>query len=200
MRTNPIATMVLLAGALTLNAQQPSKKPHATIYDAAATFSFERAQVAQAGTPSFWLKGGSLSGSATVFRDLGLAANFTLEHTSNVTPGVNLGKFACMFGPRYTVNTAKYTGRLTKNHPTTVFGEWLFGGAHAYDSLFPSATTTRPSANASSMQLGGGLDLAVHKGFGLRPFEIDYIHTNLPNNASNRQNDLRIAFGVSYRR
>lgn len=195
-----LSTIVLFAGALSINAQQPAKKLRVTSYDAAATFSFERAQVAQTGSPSFWLKGGSLSGSASFYKGLGLAANFTVEHKSNITPTVSLGKLAYMFGPRYTVSVSKYTEKLTKKHPTNVFGEWLFGGVHAYDSLFPSGTTTRPGANAFSMQLGGGIDLTLHKGFGIRPIELDYIHTSLPNNAANSQNDLRIAFGFNWRR
>ena len=55
------------------------------------------------------------------------------------------------------------------------------------------------TANGFSMQLGGGLDVAIAKGFSVRALELDYVHTNLPNNASNSQNDFRIAFGVSYR-
>lgn len=49
------------------------------------------------------------------------------------------------------------------------------------------------------MQLGGGVNVALAKVYGLRVVELDYVHTNLPNNAANSQNDLRVAFGLSYR-
>ena len=34
---------------------------------------------------------------------------------------------------------------------------------------------------------------------GVRVLELDFLRTSLPNNAANSQNDLRIAFGLSYR-
>lgn len=48
------------------------------------------------------------------------------------------------------------------------------------------------------MQLGGGVNVPVRKGFSIRALEIDYVHTSLPNNNVNSQNDLRFAFGVAY--
>ena len=50
------------------------------------------------------------------------------------------------------------------------------------------------------MQVGGGMDVGIAKGFGIRALETDWIHTNLPNNAGNSQNDFRIGFGISYHR
>ena len=205
MQKKTIRKGVLLAGALAttlhLAAQQPAKnKPYIQSSDIAVLFNFEHAQVAQAGTPGFWLKGGSIDGSATFYKGLGIAANITGEHASNIQSNVSLGKFSYMFGPRYTVNTSRYTDKLIKKHSTQVFGEWILGGVHAFDSTFPGTSSVKTSANAFSMQLGGGIDIAVKKGFGIRALEIDYVHTTLPNNASNSQNDLRIGFGVSYRR
>jgi len=191
---------VLLAGALvlTMNAAAQQKK-HVKSADVAATFSLEHAQVALLNGNSFWLKGGSVDGSATFWKGLGVAANFTGESASNIQNGVGLSKVAYMFGPRYTFNTSKYSDRYTKKHGTQVFGEALFGGVHAFNSVFPESGTVSPTANGFSMQLGGGLDVAIARGFSVRALELDYVHTNLPNNSANSQNDFRIAFGVSYR-
>jgi len=49
------------------------------------------------------------------------------------------------------------------------------------------------------MQLGGGINVRVAHSLSIRALEIDYVHTNLPNNNADSQNDLRLAFGVSYR-
>jgi hypothetical protein len=207
MRKKVLITVVLLTGALastlTLTAQQPhatSKKFRITGTNVAVLFNFERAQVAQSGTPSFWLKGGAADASVTFWKGLGLAANLTGEHASNIANNVSLGKTAFMAGPRYTFNTSKYTDSMTKKHRTELFGEWLFGGAHAFDSTFPGTNGFQTSAGAFSMQAGGGMDISIAKGFGVRALEMDWVHTSLPNNAGNSQNDLRIAFGVSYRR
>jgi hypothetical protein len=177
-----------------MNAEAQQKR-YVESADVAATFSFEHAQVALPSGNSFWLKGGSADGSATFWKGLGIAANFTGESASNIQNGVGLSKVTYMFGPRYTFNTSRYT----KQHGTHVFSEALFGGVHAFNSIFPTAGTISSTANGFSMQLGGGLDVAIAKGFSLRALELDYVHTNLPNNASNSQNDFRIAFGISYR-
>jgi hypothetical protein len=49
------------------------------------------------------------------------------------------------------------------------------------------------------MQTGGGFNLLLSKSFGLRLLQVDYARTTLPNNASNTENDLRLAFGVIWR-
>ncbi len=189
---------VLLAGALTMvlaasAQQQPStNKLHIDSVDVAATFSLEHAQVAADGTPGFWLKGGSGDAAVTLYRGLGLAVNVTGDHTANIGNNVGLSQIAVMAGPRYTRS-------LPVLHRTQLFAEGLFGGVHAFDSLFPGSTGTTSSAGGFSTQLGGGVNVPVAKGFSIRALEIDYVHTNLPNNNSDSQNDLRLAFGVNYR-
>jgi hypothetical protein len=105
---------------------------------------------------------------------------------------VALSQVAVMAGPRYTRS-------LPVLHRTQLFAEGLFGGLHAFDSLFPGSTGTTSSAGGFSMQLGGGVNVPVAHGLSIRALEIDYVHTNLPNDNSDSQNDLRLAFGVSYR-
>ncbi len=135
-------------------------------------------------------------------RVIGVAVNLTGMHAKNVNGNVSVGEFDYVVGPRYTFNTSPYTDRFgaLKKHHTQVYGQWLFGGVHGFDSSFPSGNGVATSANAFAMQLGTGADVAIAKGFGIRAFELDWLHTTLPNNASNTQNDLRIGFGVSYRR
>lgn len=206
---------VLLAGALMMGAMadaaaqqsQPGQqqdnrgaKPRFAPLDLAVTYTPERAKIAPSNCGCFWLNGGSADAAATLYKGLGIAANLTGEHASNITPGVNLSKVAFMAGPRYTYNTSRWTDRAaTQKHASYVFGEWLFGEAHAFDSVFPTGGALKTSASSFSMQLGGGANIALAKGFGLRLVEVDYVRTSFPNNGSNSQNDLRLAFGVSYR-
>jgi hypothetical protein len=189
---------VLLAGAFTviasLAAQQP--QPHDSSFrvteeNAAITFNLERVQVAQTASPSFWLKGSSLDAAVVTRSGLGLAANVTGGHASTTINGNALGKVAFMAGPRY---TARIQPR------TEVFGEALFGGVHAFDSIFPGKPSATSSANAFSMQAGGGIDIHLAHGFGVRALEAGWVHTTLPNNAQNTQNDIRLALGLSWKR
>jgi hypothetical protein len=190
---------VLLAGALIMTTlaataqQQPAgNKLHVDSVDVAATFSLEHAQVAAPGTPDFWLKSGSTDAAINFYRGLGLAVNVTGEHAANIDNNVDLSKIAVMAGPRYTRS-------LPALHRTQLFSEGLFGSVHAFDSVFPGSTGTTSSADGFSMQLGGGVNVPVEKGFAIRALEIDYVHTNLPNNSADSQNDLRLAFGAAYR-
>jgi hypothetical protein len=162
--------------------------------DVAVTYSLERAKIAPSNCGCFWLNGAGANVGVGLYKGLGVAADFTGEHASNIQPGVNLGKISFTAGPRYTFDLPAMKGRSTR-----VFGEALFGVAHAFDSVFPAPSGSVPTANSFSIQMGVGFDVALAPRFALRLPEVDYIKTGLPNNGSNSQNDLRIAFGVSYR-
>jgi outer membrane immunogenic protein len=194
------ALMISLGFTVAATAQAPSANRgnefKVTSTDFAATFTIERAKIQSSPCSCFWLKGGSGDLAITFYRGLGVAGNVTTEHASNILPGVNLGKVSFMAGPRYTF----VTRRMFQQRTTRIFGEALFGGAHGFDSTFPGPNGITSSAESFSMQLGVGTDINLHNGFGLRPLEVDFVRTSLPNGASDSQNDLRLAFGVAYRR
>jgi len=167
--------------------------------DVALTYNLEQAKIASSNCGCFWLNGASAEVAVPVFRGFSAAGNFGGAAASNITPGVSLSKFSYVFGPRYTYDISRYSGIATRGHSTRLFGEALFGGAHGFNSVFPSTSGSTPTANSFAMQLGGGVDVALSHGFGVRALQLDYIRTRLPNNASNSQNDLRIAFGATYR-
>jgi len=170
--------------------------------DVAITYTGEAAKLAAPPGSRFWLNGGSVDGAVTFYGDLGLAANFSAVHSQDISDGVGLGKTSFVIGPRYTKDTSKWTSkwRLMKKAPSSaLFGEALFGVAHGFDGQFPSGSSLVASATSPAIQLGVGADVTLWKSFGARVFELDYIHTGLPNNGSNSQNDLRLSFGVSYR-
>jgi len=182
----------VLAFSLVAQAQEPLSG------DIAVTYSLERAKVAATACTCFWLQGGSVDAAVTLFHGLGAAVNMTGEHKSNITPGVDLDKFAFMAGPRYTVKADRWSGRVLPRHETSVFAEALFGGMRGFNSVFPTSSGVVSSASSFSLQLGGGLNIGIARGFGVRALEVDYIRTALPNNGTNTQHDLRLAFGLTY--
>lgn len=186
---------VLMMAAM-VHAQQarPYVLPGATSADVAVTYNLERAKVAASNCGCFWMNGGGVEGALNFRHGLGAVALLDADHASNITPGVGLSKFTYVFGPRYTFSPM----RRQQQRQTRLFGEALFGAAHGFSSSFPAPGGTASSANSFAMQLGGGVDVAVGRGFGVRALEVDYVRTSLPNNASNSQNDLRLAFGITY--
>jgi peptidoglycan-associated lipoprotein len=162
----------------------------------AFSLSLERAQVANVGCGCFWLQGGSTDVAVPFYRGLSIVGSFGGGSVSNIHPGgAGLSKLTYLGGPRYTFDTSHFAG--VPNGPQ-IFGEALFGGAHGFSSTFPAVGAVPTSANSFAMQFGGGVDLPLAKGIGVRLIEADYVRTSFPNNGSNTQNDLRIAFGISY--
>lgn len=167
--------------------------------DVGVTYNAERTKIASAPCGCLWLQGGAADGAITIYRGVGAAVSISGEHRTNATPGVDLSKFSFMAGPRYTHGISRWSSRyLGEKHAASVFGEALFGYVHGFNSLFPSGTGLQTSANAFSMQIGGGLNVDLGKGFGLRALELDYVRTALPNSTSNLQNDFRLGIGVTY--
>jgi len=191
--------IVFLAMALTAFSSAARAQGSAFPIDVAVTYTAERSKVANIDCGCFWFQGGSANASATFFHGLGAAVNLSGGYASNIVPGIDIGRITFMAGPRYTLNTHRWTGRmLGEKHSSYLFGEALFGYAHGFDSVFPTAAGSQTTANAFATQIGGGANVTLLHGLGLRLFEVDYVHTQLPNGASNSQNDLRLAFGVSY--
>jgi hypothetical protein len=191
---------VLLLGAvlsmdLVAQAQQKSASTYTTDVDVSITYVAERAKVASVDCGCFWLNGGSGDFAMTLFHGLGVAADLTGEHVSNIGTGIDLDKVMFAVGPRYTYSPKL---RLRKGPGIAVYGEGLFGGIHGFNTIFPSSTGTTGAASSFAMQFGGGLDLRFARHIGIRAVEADYVRSTFPNNAGNLQNDLRLAGGISF--
>jgi hypothetical protein len=195
-----IRSGVLLLGAvlsmdLVAQAQQKPASTYTTDVDIAITYVAERAKLASVDCGCFWLNGGSGNFAMTLLHGLGVAANLTGEHASNIGTGIDLDKVMFAMGPRYTYSTKLPVG---KRPGIAVYGEGLFGGIHGFNTTFPSSTGTIGAASSFAMQFGGGLDLRFARHIGIRAVEADYVRSTLPNNAGNVQNDFRLAGGVSF--
>jgi hypothetical protein len=190
LRNGVLILSASLSTGLLAQVQKPAPTTHGADVDLALTYVAERAKIASVSCGCFWLQGGSGDGAVTFAKGIGVAANLTGVENSNVTSGVGLAKVVFAMGPRYTVTP--------KNRWPSLFGEALFGGAHGFNSVFPSSTGARGAASSFAMMFGGGVDVQVAKHLRVRAVEADYVRTTLPNNAGNVQNDLRLAAGVSF--
>lgn len=190
----------LSIGLLAQAQQQPERKVRPLSTDLAVTYSAEGGKIAPSDSDRFWMHGGSAEAVFTLYRGFGLAASVNGGHASGIAPGVDVSKVSFVAGPRYSFDITRWTERWLKSRRTTsVFGEALFGATHAFNGLFPTRRgAVKSSADAFTTQIGGGVNVALAKGFGLRPFQIDYVYTALPNDGSDAQHDIRLAIGVTY--
>jgi hypothetical protein len=199
MRTS-ICSKAFLAGLLAVAScshaeSQPGPAP-ASI-DLAITYSTEHARLAPGTCGCFWLQGGGADAAIIWWKGLGVAAAVTGEMVSDYAPGVDFSKVSYMAGPRYTYTVWK--GAPTFQRPRLqIFGDGLFGAVHAFSGAFPTANGVNTTGNSFAMETGGGLNLSFSRKISVRLLELDYVRTQLPNGYAGTQNDLRLAFGLSY--
>jgi hypothetical protein len=194
--------LVLLPSlAKTSNAQEGTAAPAATSgrsdrFDLGVNYTYKFAQIADPATTRFMLPGISLDAAYTLGKKhngLALAAEINAELANKIVPGVNLQQVSIVGGPRYTVHLAKFS-----NHPVDVYGQAFAGYLFASDSVFPGPLAASSSATSGVFQTGGGVNLHLSKSISVRLVEADYVITNLPNNANNKQYDLRLSNGVVF--
>ena len=185
-----LVSVCILAGAA--GWAQQSQKP-AVSTDLGITFATERSEV-MANDCCFWFKGGGADAAFTFGKGWGIAATLTGDHAANVAPGVDVNKISFLAGPRYTWTA--WTG--ANQHRLQIYGQGLFGVAHGFDGVYPSGNNIASSANSFAIQAGGGLNFYFSRHWGLRLLELDYVRTAMPNGADDVQNDMRLAFGVTY--
>ncbi len=75
------------------------------------------------------------------------------------------------------------------------FVQATVGGVHGFKSFFPTPSGSQ-SATGFAFLAGGGLDVRVSPILAIRPFQVDYLQTRLPNAASGVQNNMRYSAGV----
>ena len=144
------------------------------------------------------MQGGGADAAVTWRKGFGLAASLSGSHATDVFSGVDVNKISYLAGPRYTYAAwGKPNGAATKLR-YQFFGQGLIGGVYGFDGVYPANSSTTSSANSFALEAGGGFNCYLTKNWGLRLFEADYVWTALPNNADEVQNDLRLAFGVTY--
>jgi len=89
-----------------------------------------------------------------------------------------------LFGPRVNIRPSE----------VTPFVQVLFGG-----SVTSSGIKTIGWQNHFAMTAGGGIDVRVSKHFSIRPLQVDYFLTKIPDGINNRQNNLRVGTGIVFR-
>ena len=197
-QTKTLAILLTIATQTVFAQGPPPGKTPPLSFDVGITYARERAELAPSNCNCFWLQGGGLDAALTIWKGLGIAGTVTGDHLANYSSGIDINKISYLAGVRYTL--ANRLGRKSSGgERMKFFAQALFGEAHAFNGTFPSASGLKSSANSFALQTGGGMNFFLTRRLGVRVFEADYVRTSLSNGFSNRQHDLRLAFGLALR-
>jgi hypothetical protein len=191
MRDYLLIAIAALANSGTLAAQVPAAVEQPEPAEITLSYGAMRANAAPGGCPCFWIPGGSAEVKFGLPHRLSAVAEASVHHTASINAvQQGLGLATYLLGLRYS-----YPAR----RKLTPFAQTLVGGVHGFDSLFPNASGSTTRANALAASFGGGLNLNVSRHFALRALQADYVLTTIPNDAGNRQNNLRLGAGIVLR-
>jgi len=157
--------------------------------DAAVMFSAEHTRYTYG--DNFWLYGASGELAFHVKYNIGGVINTTGTTSQGNDGGNSFSKVMTTAGPRYTLPL--------EHKRIRIFAEGLFGGVHAFNSVFSAINGPMSSADAFAMQLGGGCDLSLSRTWSVRLMDVHYVRTNLPNAFTDRQQDVLLGAGIVWR-
>lgn len=138
----------------------------------------------------FFLVGGAADAAFRVLPRVSVALEVggnTVSHVAGTTRG--LSTITLLAGPRYTLPLRRFA----------VSGQALFGAARGFDADFSNGTRTADTATSFGMALGGFAEFGVTRSINLRVAQIDFVQTNLPNGLDNRQRNIRVGAGITFR-
>jgi peptidoglycan-associated lipoprotein len=138
------------------------------------------------------LNGGSSEELFHVWKSIAAVAQVTGSRAGSVPQSQQgLSLLTYMAGPRYSLLAA---------HRLTIYGQFLIGGAHGFDSYFPKDDMrSSGAANSLAFAPGGGVEIGVRNWLSVRVVEAEFLATHLPNNVNQHQNNLRASSGVVFR-
>jgi outer membrane immunogenic protein len=133
----------------------------------------------------FSLNGGSGTILMNVTPVWAAVADIAVAHANNVdNTSQNITIVNYLFGARY---TRRNSSRFIP------YGEVLFGGAK--EDVNFQFTINR---NSFGLAAGGGVSTRLKRRLGMTIAQFDYVYTQIPNAANDRQNNIRISTGVTY--
>jgi opacity protein-like surface antigen len=117
---------------------------------------------------------------------LGVVGDLSGFYATSAGNGAFAGAFLTyLLGPRVNFRHGKFTP----------FVQALFGGVRTTDGIAQSTGTE----NNFAMTAGGGIDIKVSRHVSVRPIQVEYFMTKIPDGLNNRQDNLRLGAGIVLR-
>lgn len=138
------------------------------------------------------LHGGGGSFAWLVKPQFAIVADLGAVHSGDAaSSGLDLTLTSYLFGPRVLYQTKK-----TRIVP---FAQALLGATHATGTLAPANSNGGSSSTVFAATLGGGIDIPIKHHIAVRPAQVEYFVTTLPNSITSHQNNLRVSSGIVLR-
>jgi opacity protein-like surface antigen len=186
MKKTTLIISIIFGAALTAAAQETIP-----VAEVGFNYSFLR-QNPGGSTSGFMAQGGSGTAAYNINRMFGVVADFGV-YTNGGAGNLNPTTFTYLFGPRYSLRTSS---RFTP------YVQALVGGARVSTSfLDANSNSVSATDNGFAAAFGGGLDVRLTDSIAIKPFQVEYLLTDLPNvwSTGTTQNNLRYTAGVVFR-
>ena len=191
MKTTALIPITILLAALPMSGQVPPiRTPPPALLEVTLGYSTLRSNTIPGGCACFWMQGGKAEFQAALSSRIGLVSEIAGHHAHDInSAGEDLSLVSYLFGPRLSWRVRRFTP----------FVQTLIGGVHGFDAIFPSTNNSTVVPDAFAIAAGGGMNIALSRHLALRPFQLDYFLTDLPNNSANRQNSFRLGSGIVFK-
>jgi len=186
-------TIVLFAAmgpVLPLCAQATPNAKIPTPLEVTLAYSQLRSNGTAAACGCFWMQGGKVEFNLALIGNFSAVGELAGHHATDINSAhEDLSLVTYLFGGRYSYRRYRHV---------TPFAQVLIGGVHGFDALFPTASGSTIVPDAFALTAGGGLNIRVSRYLAIRPAQVDYLQTRLPNDAANRENSLRLGAGIVF--
>lgn len=154
-------------------------------FEVGANYNYFHANAPPGQCGCFSLNGGSGTILMNVTPVWAAVADIAVAHANNVdNTSQNITIINYLFGVRY---SRRNSSRFVP------YGEVLFGGAK--EDVNFQFTINR---NSFGLAAGGGVSTRLKRKLGMTIAQFDYVYTQIPNAANDRQNNIRISTGLTY--
>jgi outer membrane immunogenic protein len=184
--TLSVAASLLLALAPSLTAQVVHQPGQTAPFEVTIGYSFLHANAPAGMCGCFSMNGGVGTFAYNAPHGLAIVADISGGH-SNAVSGTpqSISLITYLAGPRFNwqLGSSRYTP----------YGQVLIG-----ESTELSNYAFSQSVSGFAFMPGGGVKIRLSPHVGVN-VEADWLHSDIPNNSNNRQNDLRVSTGLIFR-
>jgi hypothetical protein len=175
-----------IAGVICLSASfVKAQESNTPVFEVGASYSFVHVTTHDLG--NYGENGGSAFAEYNINKTIGLVADLGGYDSGN--RGVH--SLSYMFGPRI-------NWRMSRVVP---YAQFLFGGVHEWGLTSPISPLVTSTPNGFATAAGLGIDINVSRHVTLKPIQVEYFMTQLPNfvaTSNTVQNNLRYSGGLVF--